>query len=384
MKTSPYSSKKTAVTEMGAFIRLVSIGSIFILLIVMMIGFLSGCSAEGSINSDLTYNFPGSGFPVDASMEWVMPEDAGWSSEELQDVHEFAIQSSCQAVLALYDGKVFFSRGNIHRNYAIDSIREPLLSALYGIYSARGDLEIDATLEDLQIDDLVPSLTPAEKQARIVDLLMSRSGVYHEAADENQSMIDTRPARGSYDPDAFFYYNNWDINALGTIFEQETGIEIFEAFKDQIADALEMVDFDFELGFYEYEWAKSLHPAFHISMSARDLAKFGVLYQKGGVWDGNQVIEPDWIDDSTLAYSTMDQTTGVGYGYMWKTFEDQTGLEQMIGYPGYFHTGNGGDVLLVIPDLKLVIVQRYDGQLDWDEAGSDSFELTQRILDARL
>jgi hypothetical protein len=57
-------------------------------------------------------------------------------------------------------------------------------------------------------------LNTAEKQATIRDLLMSRSGVYHEAAGEHQEMIDARPERGSHAPETYFYCNNWDFNAL--------------------------------------------------------------------------------------------------------------------------------------------------------------------------
>ena len=39
---------------------------------------------------------------------------------------------------------------------------------------------------------------------------MARSGVYHEAAAESQSMKDARPDRGSHPPGTFYYYNNWD------------------------------------------------------------------------------------------------------------------------------------------------------------------------------
>jgi CubicO group peptidase (beta-lactamase class C family) len=285
--------------------------------------------------------------------------------------------------MALYDGKVFFSRGNIHKNYEVDSIRKPFLSALYGIHFARGNINLDATLEDLHIDDITPGLTISEKQARVEHLLMSRSGVYHEAADEDQKMIDERPARGSHAPGSFFYYNNWDVNALGTIFEQETGEEICDAFKKEITDVVGMADFSIDNCFYQYEWDKSMHPAYHFKMSARDMAKFGALYQKNGRWKGLQIIASDWIDDSTMAYSTIDETTGVGYGYMWKIIPEDSEMGQMIGYPGYYYTGAGGDVLVIIPDLKLVIVERYDTDQDWDASGSAGFELTMLILDAR-
>ncbi len=180
---------------------------------------------------------------VDNQLKYVSPEDVGYSSARLDDAKQLAEQSGFAAIMALYDGKVFFSWGNTTYNYKCHSIRKPFLSALYGIYVSRGDIDLDASLEDLGIDDIPPSLTTAEKQATVRDLLKSRSGVYHPAAAETQEMKDTRPARGSHPPDTFFYYNNWDFNALGTIFEQQTGTRIFEEFKRQIADPIGMEDF---------------------------------------------------------------------------------------------------------------------------------------------
>jgi hypothetical protein len=361
------------------FINLISVKFIFILLICVLMGFSLGCSAEGEINGG-TVNFP----VKDPALEWISPEEAGWSSTELQEAHEFAIQTGCQAVMALYDGKLFFSRGNIHRNYAVDSIRETFLNALNGIHEEQGNINLNTTLEDLHIDDIPPGITHAEKQARVEHLLMSRSGVYHEAAAEDQTMIDERPARGSHAPDTFFYHNNWDVNALGAIFEQETGEEICKAFKKEIADVVEMVDYSITNCSYEYEWDKSLHPAYHFKMSPRDLAKFGALYQKNGRWKGSRIIQQDWIDESTMAYSTMPDTGGLGYGYLWKIIPEDSDLGQMIGYEGYYHIGADDYVLVVIPDLKLVIVQRYNQNHNWEDPEDDSFELTMLILDARL
>jgi len=369
--------------EFKSFSKFIAVRSLSIIIICLWFGFLLGCSAEGSVKGGKV-NISKNWIPEDPALEWIAPEDAGWSSAELQDAHAFASESGCLAVMALYDGKIFFSRGNIHRNYEVESIREVFLNALYGIHFTRGNIDLDATLKDLHIDDITPGLTYTEKQAGIEHLLMSRSGVYHEAADEDPVMVAKRPERGSHAPNTFFYHNNWDVNALGTIFEQETGEEIFDAFKKEIADKLEMVDFSIDNYSYQYEWDKSSHPAFKFEMSARDMAKFGVLYQKNGRWNGSQIIHPDWIDDSTMAYSTMPDTDGLGYGYLWKIIEEDSKIGQMIGYPGYYHTGAGGDVLVVIPDLKLVIVQRYNSDQNWDEPGANGFELSMLIIDARI
>jgi len=62
-------------------------------------------------------------------------------------------------------------------------------------------------------------LDTAEKQAKIRDLLMSRSGVYHEAAGEHQEMVDARPERGSHAPGTYggSFQNRLDSGAVFTI-----------------------------------------------------------------------------------------------------------------------------------------------------------------------
>ncbi len=313
----------------------------------------------------------------------VAPEAVGYSSEQLQNATQLAEQSGYAAVMALYDGMVFYSYGETSRNYWCHSIRKPFLSALYGIYVQEGQIDLDATLQELGIDDIPPGLTPEEKQATVRDLMKSRSGVYHEAAAETQYMIDTRPERGSHPPGTFFYYNNWDFNALGTIFEQETGTDIFSEFKSRIADPVGMQDFSIDDCVYSYEPEKSLHPAYKFRMSARDMARFGVLFQKGGVWNGEQIIPAGWIAESTTAYSIEDSASGSAYGYMWKVFPEGSAVAQMVGYSGYFHTGVGVHALIIIPDLKLVIVERYDTDGAWSDPDT-GLEIGLLIINARV
>jgi CubicO group peptidase (beta-lactamase class C family) len=198
---------------------------------------------------------------IDDVLEYVFPEEVGWSREKLETAEQLAEQSGYAAVMALHDGKVFFSWGNVDRNYLCHSIRKPFLSALVGMHVGSGAIDLDATMEELNIDDIPPSLTTQEKQATVRHLLMSRSGVYHEAAAESDAMIALRPERGSHAPGTFFYYNNWDFNTAGAIFEQKTGLGIFEEFKARIADPIGMQDFEVEDCYYQYEPNKSQFPA---------------------------------------------------------------------------------------------------------------------------
>jgi len=323
---------------------------------------------------------------IKAGLEYVSPEDVGWSSKKLEEAKAFAEKINSAAVMVLCDGKVFISWGNVATKYQIHSIRKPFLSALYGIYWGRGKIKLDATLKELNIDDIPPSLTDEEKTATVSDLLKSRSGIYHEAAAETKEMAEMRPKRGSHPPDTFFYYNNWDFNALGTSFEKLTGDKIFEAFQREIAEPIGMEDFSLEDCRYSYEENKSNHSAYNFRMTARDMARFGLLYAKKGNWNGRQIIPQDWIEKSTTAYSTINEEMGLGYGYMWNVVKPGAGLSNALfdGKGGFYHTGVGIHTLCVLPEHKLVYVYRYDTDREFQDPGEATIQLVSMIMNARL
>jgi CubicO group peptidase (beta-lactamase class C family) len=335
--------------------------------------FVPGCSDD-----------PVSPTETASPFQYVSPEEVGWSSEKLEDAEQFAAQTGYSAVMAVCDGKVFFSWGEVDRDFLCHSIRKPFLSALIGIHVDKGDIDLDATMEDLGIDDIPPGLTVEEKQATVRDLIKSRSGVYHEAAAESAEMIAARPQRGSHPPGTFFYYNNWDFNTAGAVFEQETGAGIFDAFQKRIAGPVGMEDFDVQKCYYRNEPEKSQYPAYHFRMSARDLARFGVLYQKNGRWSGRRVVPEQWILESTKAWSVADSVSGLSYGYMWNVAPAGSPLAEMMGYPVYFHTGIGVQALVIIPDLDLVIVELYDTDGDWTDPGEVGIPLGMMIINARI
>ncbi len=335
--------------------------------------FAAGCSDD-----------PASPPESENPFQYVSPEDVGWSSDKLADAAEYAAQTGYSAVMAACDGKVFFSWGETDRHFLCHSIRKPLLSALIGIHVEEGDINLEATMEDLAIDDIPPALTPEEKQATVRDLIMSRSGIYHEAAAETDEMIASRPERGSHPPGTFFYYNNWDFNAAGAVFEQETGVGIFKAFENLLAGPLGMEDFDAQHCYYKYEHEKSNFPAYHFRMSARDLTRFGVLYQKNGIWGARRLVPQQWIQESTKAWSVEDTVSGLSYGYMWRIAPSGSAVAEMTGYPFYFHTGVGVQVLVIIPDLNLVIVELYNTDGNWTDPGEVGMVLGIMIINARI
>ncbi|MCP4201654.1 MAG: serine hydrolase [bacterium] len=324
---------------------------------------------------------------------WESPEDAGFSSEQVAEAERlwWAIDDApIAAFFLVYKGRVLTAFGDVTADHECHSVRKSFLSALYGIQVANGTIDLEATLAELGIDDRSP-LTEVEKQARVRDLLMARSGVYHEAACESQEMKDARPPRGSHPPGTFWYYNNWDFNALGTIFRQETGRDIFEEFRRKIARRLGMEDFETSRCSYYYETEYSDHPCYVFRMSARDRARFGQLFLQRGRWGRRQIIPEDWVDESTRGYSDIEGLVGMpgaSYGYMWvnlskEFFAEQTADRRLHHLSGFQASGYGGQTIYVLPDAEMVIVTACDVPAGALLEGHEFGPVIETILTAR-
>ena len=66
----------------------------------------------------------------------------------------------------------------------------------------------------------------------------------HSRVRETPAMRAARPARGSHPPGSFWYYNNWDFNVLGEIYQRVTGEGLFTAIEHRLARPLGWQDFD--------------------------------------------------------------------------------------------------------------------------------------------
>ncbi|WP_338863591.1 serine hydrolase [Myxococcus stipitatus] len=255
------------------------------------------------------------------------------------------------AFVALKGDRVLARWGQVDLPINTHSVRKSVLSGLYGIAVEKGLIRLDQTLNELGIDDAKVPLTETEKRATVRDLLMSRSGIYLEAAGEVQGMKDGRPQRGSHPPGTNFYYNNWDFNVLGVIFEKQTGMGIGQALHEWIARPLGMKTFRPEHVIYDQP-SFSEHRQFIIFMSAEDLARFGALYAHGGRWQGRQIIPSGWIEESTRPLSAVK---GPGpfdaYGYLWWVDKDDGVL---------WADGWGGQFMIVDAKNDVTVVSRND------------------------
>lgn len=288
-------------------------------------------------------------------------ERLGWDPRGLDAVFAYAATLSTDTLMIVTDGEVVAAFGDLDKPYDVHSIRKAFLSALIGRHIGSGPRQIpfDATLEVLGINDAPGPLTPLQKQTTVLHLLKSSSGINHSAAAEEGLLAEKTRRLGTKEnePGTIWAYNNWDYNALTTIFETRTGLSIAEAFGAEIAAPIGMRDHTPDAIRYIEAPKLSQHKAAMFRMAARDLARFGELYLDKGIANGTRVLPESWIDHITA--DAVD--TGLGglrsaHGFLWWVPAADTGLP-----PGTFWAwGFGNQALVVIPAWRTVIVHQAD------------------------
>ncbi len=317
-------------------------------------------------------------FPGTNWMQYETPEQAGFSTDKLDEARAYFESLNAAGAMVIYDGAVLAAWGDVERRFMCHSTRKSFMGAAIGSAVASGDLDLSKTLADLGIEDHVEGIEPLtdlEKTATILDLLKARSGVYRTAAYEPAQ--NPKPARHSHAPGTYWCYNNWDFNALVTIYQQETSTDFFEDFGARIATPIAMQDYRPRDGYLHLQPGMSEHPAYPFRMSARDMARFGLLYERNGQWGDQQVLTPDWVAKSQEPYS--EAWGGKSYGLLWWI----SGDKELAKHGMYSALGAGGHAIDVLPGADLVLAFRVNTFEGRRVADSERAKLLKMILAAK-
>lgn len=299
-------------------------------------------------------------FPGESWKEIPETELAAACRDDLKTARDYIRTLDTTALMAVQDGRVLLSEGPVEIVSIVFSVRKSVLSMLYGKYVASGIINLDRTLAELSIDD-VGGLLPAEREATLRDLLASRSGVYHAAANSGDDAA-AAPPRGSQTPGSYFLYNNWDFNAAGTAFERLTGRGIYQAFAADFASPLQLEDFDLGRHARSGNPRQSEHLSYPFFLSTWDMARLGQLMLRKGKWQGQQLIPADWVAEMTRQTTPAAQMNpprtarrGFGYGYLWWLLEEPPGSPL---YGAYMAWGIHGQYILVVPKRAMVVAHK--------------------------
>ncbi|MFS8136842.1 MAG: serine hydrolase domain-containing protein [Thermomonas sp.] len=140
-------------------------------------------------------------------------------------------------------------------------------------------------------------------------------------------------------------YCSAGINLLGGVVRNATGRRLTDLFLDWIAGPMQMRGYHLNLMPDD-----DAYLAGGMRMRPRDMLKLGQLYLNGGTWNGKRLIDQRWIDDSVARHATFGPNHDYGYGWHLHAFRVEG-----HDYRGYSAEGNGGQFVIVVPELDLVV-----------------------------
>ena len=319
---------------------------------------------------------------------------SGVDATALQAASDWAFdrESPEQVTLSLIvvkDGQIIHERYapgvDMHTRTRTWSTAKSIAVTLIGMLVDRGDLSLD---EPLGLEWLPAVRSPESDPRREITLrhvLNMSSGLYPvdnglEYATGSglaywagaSSINGARNRALIREPGSYWDYENYDtllgVLAMKLALGDETTYREFprKALLDRIGMRNTLLSVD---RFGDFILSSQVYT------NARDLARFGLLYLNGGVWNGERLISEEWIDFvRTPAPSTGE--TGNFYGGQWWLVPDD---QNDVPTDAYSTAGNRGQYTVVVPSHDMVIVRR---GLDYGRQGFNRWDLTREVLKA--
>lgn len=270
-----------------------------------------------------------------------------------------------RAVLVVYDGNIIgeqYALGFNKRTVQIGwSMSKTLTAAMIGVLVKADKLTVNSLAP-------VPEWQGTKKQSiTIKNLLQQSSGLDYVEDYNNPSeatnMLFKQADMGrftaslplKYEPGSVWYYSSGNANILSRIVRQTVGEANYSSFPYQaLFHKINMYSLVLEpdaSGTYvgsSYSYA-----------TARDFARFGLLYYNNGKWKGEQLLPENWVKES-IQPASSDTLHHYGYQIWLNGYSGRnTAHRQFPDVPKdlYFADGYGGQNIYIIPSKKLIVVR---------------------------
>ncbi|OQX98470.1 MAG: hypothetical protein B6I20_11010 [Bacteroidetes bacterium 4572_117] len=347
--------------------------NILISSIIIIIILISACTKENDYNPAFPANeflkdgiYNGDYWPTNG-WKTCKPEEVGMDPEKLKQLNEeisilLKIHADIHSVLIVKNGYIvaeqyYSDEFNADSVHYINSCTKSITSALMGIAINKGIIsDVNQKMTGFFPEYEIDNLTADKQNITLEQMLMMSTGLeWYEMEyaydDERNSFYQwvRSDDRVKYVldlpmtaiPGTGFNYNTGVSHLLSAIIQKESGIR---------TDSFAMKNLFEPLGINEFLWfiePNDIPTGGHgLRLSPHDMAKFGYLYLKNGVWDGTQVVPENWVKESSKPLIQRKYITDFYYGYQWWVRPD--------GY--YCAVGYAGQWIYIVPDSNLVVV----------------------------
>ncbi|MCK5147433.1 serine hydrolase [bacterium] len=273
----------------------------------------------------------------------------------------------------------YFNGYSASSTYDVRSVTKSISSLLIGIAIDKGDIPGVHTPIGTYLDSFTENLDSTHSALTIENLLTMSSGIDWDE-DITSEYIPWIYAENQIDfvlekdiihtPGTRFVYNSGASHLLSPIIFSATGECLYDYAVENLFSPL---------GIGDRQW-KTVSQGHNsgsagLYLSGRDMIKIGELYLNNGLYEEKRIVSQDWINAST---STRISTRGTGpfgpgYGYLfWTGSKD--------GHDYFFANGYGGQFIVVVPDLSLVIVSQCEWRISGSQAGNNWYNIISNII----
>ena len=253
-------------------------------------------------------------------------------------------------------GTVAFGPDVLHD---LRSVSKSIVGLLYGIALGEGQVpETDASLIEQFPDYTDLASDSARRRMTIAHALTMTLGTEWDESlpytDDRNSEIAMEMAADRYryvlsrpivaEPGSRWTYNGGTTALLAHLVARGTERPLLAYAREKLFQPL---------GISDVEWTPGTNgepaAASGLRLRPRALAKIGHLVLNQGRWGAQQVVPADWLEASFRHHAVAED--GLGYGYQWwLSGKDWKTQPWVAGF------GNGGQRVVILPDLDLVVV----------------------------
>ena len=235
------------------------------------------------------------------------------------------------------------------------SVTKSFISTLVGILAGDGVLSLDDPVSSL-VDAPAFRSDPAKAAITVRHLLTMSSGLYghgwwdiDEIEDRDGPAVEGALEAPLVGPTGWgFLYNNGACHVLSAVIAAAAGKPTDEVAADRLFGPL---------GIDRWSWAtdpEGRHRGYGgLELTARDLLKLGQLYLDGGLWNGDRVVDESYVHMATSPLLEGGPPEFCGYGLLWW-------VADRASPPHFLACGHGGQYIVVVPELDLVVVTMAD------------------------